>query len=113
MYSTEAIRTAMGKYGDKSMTGAQVRWGFENLNLNAGRLKDMGMGGFLPPIAVTCEDHETGAPVMFQQWDGSSWKFVSGWVPPLRSVVRPMIEKAAAAYAKENNITPRDCSKES
>jgi len=22
-----------------------------------------------------------------------------------------MIEKAAAAYAKENNITPRDCSK--
>ena len=71
MYSTEAIRTAMSKYGNKSMTGAQVRWGFEHLNLSAGRLKDMGIGGFMQPIAVTCEDHETGAPVMFQQWDGS------------------------------------------
>ena len=24
-------------------------------------------------------------------------------------VIRPMIEKAAADYAKENNITPRSC----
>jgi hypothetical protein len=29
----------------------------------------------------------------------------------MRGIVRPMIEKAAAAYAKENNITLRDCSK--
>ena len=35
---------------------------------------------------------------------------VSDWIEPMRDVVRPMIEKAAAAYAKENNITPRDCS---
>jgi branched-chain amino acid transport system substrate-binding protein len=27
--------------------------------------------------------------------------------------VRDMIEQSAAAYAKEKNITPRDCSKES
>jgi len=26
--------------------------------------------------------------------------------------VRPMIEESAMKYAKENNITPRDCSKE-
>jgi branched-chain amino acid transport system substrate-binding protein len=33
MFSAEAIRTAMGKFGNKPLTGEQVRWGFENLNL--------------------------------------------------------------------------------
>ncbi len=112
VYSTEAIRTAMGKYGNKSMTGEQVRWGFENLDLNNTRLRELGLSGMLPPIKVSCEDHETSGPVMFQQWDGKRWKFVSDWMPPMREIVRPMIEAAAAAYAKENNITPRDCSKE-
>jgi len=28
-------------------------------------------------------------------------------------LVRPMIEQSAAQYAKEKNLTPRDCSKES
>ena len=30
----------------------------------------------------------------------------------MRDVVRPQIEKAAAEFAKENNITPRDCASE-
>ena len=33
VYNTEAIRTAMGRYGDQPMTGEQVRWGLENLEL--------------------------------------------------------------------------------
>jgi branched-chain amino acid transport system substrate-binding protein len=47
--------------------------------------------------------------VIFQQWDGKKWSFISDWVPTMRDVVRPMIEAAAGAYAKEHNITPRDC----
>jgi len=35
---------------------------------------------------------------------------VSDWIEPMREVVRPLVEEAAAAYAKENNITPRTCS---
>ena len=73
----------------------------------------MGIPDFMPPVKITCEDHENNGPVRFQQWDGKHWKFVSDWITPMRDVVRPMIEKAAAAYAKENKITPRDCSKES
>ena len=46
------------------------------------------------------------------EWDGEKWNMVSDWIEPMRDIVRPMIEKAAAAYAAENNITPRDCSKE-
>jgi len=109
MFGVEAIRTAMGKHGNKSMTGDQVRWGLENLSVTADRLKALGMEGFTRPVTVSCADHETGGPVIFQQWDGNKWSFVSDWVPTMRDVVRPMIEAAAGAYAKEHNITLRDC----
>jgi len=109
MFGVEAIRTAMGKYGNKSMTGAQVRWGLENLNVTKARLKALGMEGFTQPVKVSCADHETGGSVMFQQWDGSKWSFSSKWLSPLRDIVRPMIESDAAMYAKENKITPRKC----
>ncbi len=109
MYGTEAIRTAMGKYGKKPMTGEQVRWGLENLDVTEARLGELGMKGMLLPVKVSCADHESGGPIMIQQWDGKAWKVASDWIPVNRDVVRPQIEKAAAAYAKENNITPRSC----
>jgi branched-chain amino acid transport system substrate-binding protein len=109
MFGVEAIRTAMQKFGNKPMTGEQVRWGLEHLHITERRLKGLGMGGFTRGFEVTCADHETGGPIIIQQWDGKEWKMVSSWIPTMRDVVRPMIEKAAADYAKENNITPRDC----
>ncbi len=109
MFGTEAVRTAMGKFGDKAMTGKQVRWGLENLDLTAARLKELGMEGFTLPVKVSCVDHETGGPIAIQQWDGAKWSVVSDWIPTNRAVVRPLVEKAAAAYAAENKITPRTC----
>jgi len=109
VYTTEAIRTAMKKFGDKPMTGEQVRWGLENLNLTEERLAELGLKGFAQPHKITCEDHEGSGPVIFQQWNGENWEVVSDWFTPMRDVIRPMIEKAAAAYAKEHNITPRKC----
>ena len=46
----------------------------------------------------------------FQQWDGEKWKVVSDWIAPDWALLRPIIEKSAAAYAAEQGITPRDCS---
>lgn len=112
VYDTEAIRTAMGKYGNSVMSGEQVRWGLENLNLTEARLKELGLEGYTQPLKVTCEDHEGNGPVFIQQWDGKKWSKVSDWISPMREVVRAQIEKAASEYAKENNITPRDCSAE-
>src|SRR5438067_11431326 len=58
MLGTEAIRTAMKKYGNKPMTGEQVRWGFENLNLTAARIKELGFEGMVTPLKLSCQDHQ-------------------------------------------------------
>ncbi len=110
--TTEAIRKAQEKYGNKPLTGEQVRWGLENLDLTAARLEELGMADFMPPVKVTCEDHEGSGPVRIQRWDGEKWELVSDWIVPMRDMVRPMIEESAAAYAKEKGITPRDCAEE-
>ena len=112
MLSAEAIRTAMAKYGNKALTGEQVRWGFENLNLTEARLDQLGMKGFMHPIKVTCEDHEGNGPILVQQWDGTKWTLVSDWIAPMREVVRPKIEAAAIEEGKKLGYTERDCAKE-
>jgi branched-chain amino acid transport system substrate-binding protein len=112
MLSAEAIRTAMTRHGNKVLTGEQVRWGFENLNLSEANLDKLGMKGFTHPVKVTCEDHEGNGPVLIQQWDGKKWNVVSEWVQPMRDVVRPKIEAAAIEEGKKLNYTQRDCSKE-
>jgi branched-chain amino acid transport system substrate-binding protein len=112
MLSAEAVRTAMAKYGNKALTGEQVRWGFENLNLTEARLDQLGMKGFMHPIKVTCEDHEGNGPILVQQWDGKKWTLVSDWIAPMREVVRPKIEAAAIEEGKKLGYTERDCAKE-
>jgi branched-chain amino acid transport system substrate-binding protein len=111
IYSMEAVRTAMARWGNKAMTGEQVRWGLENLNVTDERLTELGLKGFAKAMKISCEDHESAGSVIIQQWDGKKWNLITDWIEPMRDVVRPMIEKAAEEYAKENNITPRDCSK--
>ncbi|MCX7153403.1 MAG: ABC transporter permease, partial [Proteobacteria bacterium] len=111
--TAEAIRTAQAKYGKKPLTGEQVRWGIENLNIDDKRLKELGATGFMQSLKVSCLDHEGGGAVKFQQWDGKKWNVITDWIPGDREMVRPMIEESAAKYAKEKGITPRDCSKES
>ena len=55
MLGVEAIRTAQEKFGKKPLTGEQVRWGLENLNLTADRIKQLGFEGALQPIKVVLQ----------------------------------------------------------
>ena len=112
LYDTEALRTAQGKYGKKPLTGEQIRWGFENLDLSDARIKELGAEGLATPVKLSCEDHEGGGKVRIQQWDGQHWKFITDWITPDRTLIREMYKEGALAYAKEKGITPRDCSKE-
>ncbi|MFP4125922.1 MAG: ABC transporter substrate-binding protein [Alphaproteobacteria bacterium] len=109
MITAEAIRVAQEIHGVKPLTGAEVRDGFENLELSAERLAELGLEGFMNPIEVSCADHEGGGAVFIQQWDGADWQRVSDWIAPKTEVVRPLIERSAAAYARDNGITPRAC----
>ena len=110
--TVEAIRKAQEKFGKKPLTGEQMRWGIENLQISEARLKELGAIGFMQPLKVSCMDHEGGGAVKFLQWDGNKWNAITDWIQPDRELVRPMIEQSAAAYAKEKNLTPRDCTKE-
>jgi branched-chain amino acid transport system substrate-binding protein len=107
----EAMRTAHKKFGAKVLTGEEMRWGLENLDITKERIKEIGAEGFMSPLKITCEDHEGGGNVLFQQWDGEKWVLTGDSIAPMKDFVRGMIEESAAKYAKEKGITPRDCSK--
>jgi branched-chain amino acid transport system substrate-binding protein len=104
----EAILAAHKKFGVKVLTGEEIRWGMENLNITAERIKELGLEGFMSPIKTSCENHEGGDLVLFQQWDGEKW-VPAGTQTPMNDFVRPLIEESAAKYAKEQGITPRKC----
>ena len=109
LLTAEGIRTAMRHFGNQPLTGTQVQWGLEHLTLTAAYLKEMGVEGLLPPITLSCCNHEGGGSVKFQQWDGTQWTVLTDWMAPDQALVRPLVEASAAKYAQEKGITPRDC----
>ncbi len=104
----EAILMAHKKFGVKVLTGEEIRWGMENINIDEARIKELGLEGFMAPVKTSCENHEGGNQVLFQQWDGEKWVRI-GETTPMNDFVRPLIEESAAQYAKEKGITPRKC----
>jgi branched-chain amino acid transport system substrate-binding protein len=109
MLKLEAVRTAQKLTGKKVVNGADVRLGYENLELTAERIKELGFEGLVTPLKVSCRDHEGARKARIHQWDGQKWVFVSDWIEADTSYLRPKVEAAAAAYAKEKNITPATC----
>ena len=113
MIGVEAVRTAQEKFGKKPLTGEQIRWGFENLNLTDARIKELGFEGLIKPLKFSCSDHQGADVARIQQWDGKQWKTISDYYTADQSILAPMVKEAAAKYATEHKITPRDCSKPS
>ena len=105
--TTEAIRTAQDKFGNKPLTGEEIRWGIENLDITEERIKELGAEGLMSPLKITCADHEGGGAVMFLEWTGTKWKAVTDWIATDKSIVDPMIQATSAQYATEKGITPR------
>lgn len=105
--NVEAIRIAQAKFGKRTLTGDEVRWGLENLKLDQARVAALGAKGLFHSINVSWDNHEGEGYVAFQQWDGKQWKQVSDWIAPDWKLLRPIIDKSALAYAKEKNIKVR------
>ena len=113
MLAVEAVRTAQTKFGKKPLTGEQVQWGAEHLNIDNARIKVLGFEGTMQPVKTSCRDHQGSHVARIHTWDGTQWNDTSDWYSSDTKLLRPMMESAAAKYAKEKNITPRDCNKES
>ena len=110
--TVESIRTAMKKYGNGVMTGDQVRWGAEHLNIDANRIKQLGVAGMMVPFHTSCMDHGGAHSARIHTWDGSSWSYTSDMYTADYKLIRPIVDESAMKYAKEKGITPVDCSKE-
>jgi len=104
----EAILTAHKKFGVKVLTGPEIAWGMENLNITKARIKELGLEGFMSPVKTSCENHEGGNTVLFQQWNGEKWVKIDE-LSPMFDFVWPLIKESAAKYAQEKGITPRSC----
>ncbi|MYM22958.1 ABC transporter substrate-binding protein [Duganella sp. FT135W] len=104
----EAIRAAQEKFGKgKRVTGEQLRWGLENLNVDEARLKAVGAFGMLPRVKTSCDDHEGSGAVKVQQWDGKKWNAITpNWIVGDKALTRKLLEESSAAYAAEKKITP-------
>ncbi len=103
----EAMRTAQKKFGNRPITGKELQWGMEHLEITPERIKEIGAEGLMMPLKITEADHEGGGKVRFQQWDGQKWVAITGWVDPMKEFVWDLVKKSSAKYAKEKGITPR------
>ena len=107
----EAIRTAQELAGTPEITPAQLRDGFEALNITQERMTELGLPDFGQPIQLSCANHGGGGQARLQQWDAAAgkWSLVSDWITPDEEILEPLIEEDSMAYAREAGITPREC----
>lgn len=107
MLIAEAIRNAQKITGKKVVTGEDVRRGLETLNVDAARLKEIGMQGFTDPVKLTCTDHNGHSATFMQEWDGKKYVKVSDLIQPMKDKVEPLLKAAAQDYVTKNQPWPK------
>ncbi|MBL0150868.1 MAG: ABC transporter substrate-binding protein [Ideonella sp.] len=109
----EAMRRAQDRFAKgKVITGEQMRWGLENLSLDAKQLDKLGLTGVIRPVSTSCLDHMGSTWARVQTWDGKKWGFSSDWYQADEQILKPMVKAAADKYAGEKKLTrrtPADC----
>ncbi|MEN9842729.1 MAG: hypothetical protein RLZZ612_558 [Pseudomonadota bacterium] len=109
MLAVEGVRAAQERFGKgKVMTGEQVRWGLENLNLTQAKLDGLGFKGVMRPITTSCQDHMGAAWARIHTWDGAKFNWSSDWYQADEQIIKPMVKSAADKYAAEKKLTRRD-----
>ena len=82
----KAIENAVkAKGGSADVTGADVKAGFE-------QIKDFSLGGILPPMKITKEDHEGGGWVRIFEVKGQGFVPVTDWMHGYRDTVMKMVK---------------------
>ncbi len=112
MITVEGIRRGMVRYGNRPLTGEEVRWGLENLALDQKALDALGFAGVMRPVSTSCKDHMGSQFARIHSWDGSKWNFTSDWYEADMTLLRPMIRRTGEAYVTEKKLTMRNCAAE-
>ncbi len=109
MLASEAIKTAQEMHGVAEITPAMMRDGMEALEITNAKMEGLGMAGFGPEFSVSCENHGGPGLVGVVQWDAStgSWNQIQEFKATDAEVIGQLIAEDSAAYATENNISPR------
>src|SRR6202035_1563650 len=105
--NVEAIRIAQEKFGHRTLTGDEVRWGFEHLQLDPARVEALGAKNLFHSISFAWENSEVDGYVTCKKWDGKKSNVGSKYMAPDWALLRPIIEKSSEAYAKEKGIKLR------
>lgn len=105
----EAARKAQEIAGTSAINAAQMREGFENLEITEERLAELGLPHFGQAFAASCADHGGPGAAMLQQWDATAkkWNLITGFIAPDDEVLTPLILEDSSAYAAEAGIGER------
>ncbi len=113
MLAIEGVRTAQERFGKgKVMTPEQVRWGLENLSLDAKRLQALGLTDVIRPLSTSCVDHMGSTWASLQTWDGSRWTTSSEPMQADDQIIKPMVRAGGDKYLSDKKLdrrTPTDC----
>jgi branched-chain amino acid transport system substrate-binding protein len=83
----QAISNALKISGGQKPTGEQVKAGLE-------QIKDFTLGGLVPPLQITAEDHEGGGWVRVFQVKGGKFVAQTDWIRAYRDVVQNAVKGA-------------------
>jgi len=108
MLAAEAVKTAQGIHGEMDITPAMMRDGMEALEMTEAKMAAIGLPGFGPEFAVSCENHGGGGLGAVAQWNYAekSWDLITGYEGSDQDVIQPLIDEDSAAFAAEAGITP-------
>ncbi len=84
----EAIRNAVKAKPDGKLTGDDVKKGFEQIS-------GFTLGGLVPPLKITPNDHEGGGLVQIYQVKGGKFEKVTDWFSAYPDVVQKHIKEAS------------------
>jgi len=85
----EAIRNAVKAKPDGKITGADVKNGFE-------KISNFSLGGLVPPLKITQQDHEGGGLVQIWQVRSGKFEKVTEWIAAYQNIVAKHIKESGA-----------------
>src|SRR5262249_44945436 len=88
--AVEAIRNALQAKSGAAITGDDVRKGFEHI-------KDFSLGGLVPPLVITPENHEGGGWVQIWQVKDGKLGRVPAWFKAYPEVIAQHLKSSPAS----------------